>query len=198
MVSKNFLLISSVLLIIPIAAFSRNQDYLFIFGTYDGVNYTIDSIEQRVIPTGSIIQPTGSYEVQLYRKNKLVSNSFFEIPEPGPKKIPFEGGFIEEEGRKQVIFTAIIPLLVSTDVSRARIQILKSGQILFEKELNEVPVTVLSVQENELITLENLETGDRSGYKNLITFSLTGVGIVLVGWYLWKRRNEKDEDTYIQ
>lgn len=198
MVSRNFLLISFVLLIVPIAVFSQNQDYLFIFGIYDGVSYTIDSIEQRVIPAGTINPAPGSYEIRLYRKNELVGNNFFGIPEPGSVKIPFEGGFIKEEGRRQVIFTATIPLLVSVDTTQAKLQLLKSGQVLLEKELKEVPITVLSVYANELITLENLETRDRSGYKNLIIFSLIGVGIVLVGWYLWKRRNEKNENTHIQ
>lgn len=197
MVSKNFLLVSLILLIVPIVAFSQNRDYLFIFGTYDGTNYTIDSIEQRVVPINS---SPGNYEIRLFSKNKLVGNSFFEIPEPGPIKIPFDGGFIEEEGRKQVIFMAEIPLSTSLDVNQARIQFLKSGQILLEKKLTEIPISVLSVQNYELRTLERIESEKsvRGSKKNLVIFSLVGIGMILFGWYFWKRKNKKDNTPYNQ
>ena len=171
----------------PILVFAQGQDYLYIFGSYDGVNYTIDSIEQRTVLTDGL--STGDYEIKLFEKGKIVGQSSFDISKPGPVEVFGEGEYIEGI-QKQVIFTTIVPLNVSVDVNQAKLQLLKFGQVLLENELTGVPIIVLSVSVNELRTLERIEserTVDRNS--NLFVYSLIIIGLLLVGWYLWKRKN---------
>lgn len=190
MVSRNYLiLILLVWFITPLFAFSQNQDYLFVFGTYDGANYTIDSVEQRAVPVNNVSSTDGDYEIRLYKKSKLISKVSFDISEPGPVEVSTRSGYLEST-QKQVIFTAVVPLNVSVDVNQAKLQLLKSDQVLLEKELTEIPVTILSVAVNELKTLERIESeraADRSN--NLFIYISIVAGLLVAGWYLWKRKN---------
>src|SRR3989344_8303176 len=160
MVSKKYLIIILSLFLFPVLVFSQAQDYLFVSGAFDGTVYTIDSIEQRVIAVNEVpLRSTGTYEIRLYKQNKVIDSNFFEISEPGWVGFIDENGYHGETTQKKTVFTVAVPLTASLDVAQGKLQLLKSGQVLVEKKLSELPVVILASQDNQLQTLERFNTG---------------------------------------
>ncbi len=145
--------------LIPILVSAQGQDYLYVFGSYDGSQYSLDSADQRVLQqVNAHINNSGTYELRLYRGNQLVSHNFLEISAPGQAEVIGSNNTYNTIQQKKTQFIVALPLTGSFDVIHARVQLLKNGQILIEKSLIDLHFQVLAVQANTIQTTENLAT----------------------------------------
>ena len=102
---------------------------------------------------------SGAYEIRLYRNSVLVGHSFLEVSPPGQTEVVGTNHTYGIATSQKEPFTADIPLTSSVPVVGSRIQLLKAGQVVAEKNLSDIPVAVLAVQTNSVQTTERLTTG---------------------------------------
>lgn len=200
--SHNKVIFILIVFLIPVISLAQMLDFLLVSGTFLNGAVNIESIEQRVFNSRDVsIFKSGSYEIRLYEKNKLISSNFFEIIENAKSHIYIgeDISHVDFRGSGGSIFVVKLPLAQQIKVEDSTVEVRKGSQPLLTKKLAEVPATVLSVQTNELVTPERLESSsvEQSKRNNLVILSLVGIGTVLAGWYFWKRKNKKDNDAYI-
>jgi hypothetical protein len=139
---------------------AKDQDYLYVFGSYDGSQYFLNSVEQRVLQSSDArIGGSGTYEMRLYKSDQLLSHNFLEIGAPSTAEAIGPNNTFTDVKQKNVDFGVILPLDSSLNVSQARVQLLKSGQVVAERSLAEIPTQVLAAQTNSVLTAESLATG---------------------------------------
>lgn len=147
---------------VPHLVFAQGQDYLYVFGGYDGSRYSLDSVDQRVFQPADVrINNSGTYELRLYKGSQLVSRNFLEISLLGEVEIVRPDNSYSTIQKKETQFAVALPLNSSFDIVQAKIQLLKLGQIVVEKRLIEIPTQILAAQTNSIITTENLATGSQ-------------------------------------
>ena len=162
---KKFLIVSfASVALLPLFARAQTGDYLFISGEYASSTFTHVMVDERTLDAADAhLYQKGTYEARLYTGDKTIGRNFFEIPENEKMEVisivtqsaaaSSSNSYGTFTAASQVI-QVTVPLISSVQSEKSGIQILKNGQILFDKKLSELAFNVASANTNHVLVKE--------------------------------------------
>ena len=166
---------------LPFFASADDADFLFVSAEVSQDSFNNVAIDQKVVDTDSVIlHSAGSYEMRLIADGSTISSNFFEIPAIGEMEVIAENKDQERlYGTHTPDFQIVrvaLPISQSLNPESSRLQILRNGNMLFDKELSELSLDVISTNEiatsNENTLLPPPMDGESGG---------GGLGLLIIG-----------------
>jgi len=177
---------------LPISALAEKADYVFVTSRFVNGTFEILQVEQKVFDSSSVIPASnGSYQIQLLNNRGIISKTFFEVNVEEPLEvisISRDKQQYEYIKSDTALITTTLPLTFSINVDTVNLLILKGDQILLDKRLSELPVSIaasktyriaVDTKSNDYPLLPAFPD-EKNAFSGRLLWVIIGIGIIIL------------------